>query len=302
MHARNGNDQESFPDDGRNGGVEEGVIETLRLGHDVRFLLVAVGGGAIRVGREIARQHPRYLETVAVNCDTRVQDAEDFDRRIFLGPPNASSTGTGGSPLQGAHLAQAAEPVLDRMFDGATFVTILASLGGGTGTGALPYIVDAASRSAEFVTVFAIKPFGVEADRRAVAERTLGRLHFVGGFVDKRESGRAWLHVLDNETLLKHHSGLAFGKVAQHWAEVVGTYIEQSIVAPIEAVVESRRLEKVIEAEPVRMPPPASADPLYPTAPEPPEGPMPLAPSMDAGTAELTFEILSPAGGPEMLR
>lgn len=302
MHASNGVDQESFPDDGRNDGVEEGVIETLRLGHDVRFMLVAVGGGAIRVGREIARRHPRYLETVAVNCDTRVQDAEEFDRRVFLGPPNAASTGAGGSPLQGAHLAQAAEPVLERMFEGATFVTILASLGGGTGTGALPYLVDAASRGAEFVTVFAIKPFGAEGDRRAVAERTLGRLHFVGGFVDKRETGRAWLHVLDNETLLKHQGALPFGRVAQHWAEVVGTYIEQSIVAPIEAVVESRRLEKVAESEPVRMPPPAPLDPLYPTAPEPPIGPMPLAPSMDAGTAELTFEILTPPGGPELLR
>lgn len=302
MQPSNETEQESYADDGRGDGLEEEVIETLRLGHDVRFVLVAVGGGAIRVGREIARRHPRYLETVAINCDARVQDAEEFDRRVFLGPPNAAGLGAGGSPGQGAHLAHAAEPVLQRMFDGATFVTILVSLGGGTGTGALPYVVDAAARGAEFVTVFAIKPFGAEGDRRATAERALGRLHFVDGFVDKRESGRGWLHVLDNESLLKHQGTLPFGQVAHHWAEVVGSYIEQSIVAPIEAVVEARRLEKATEAEPMRVPPPARAEPIYPSAPEPPVGPMPIAPTIDPGVAELTFEILSPSGGPELLR
>ncbi|MCI4335722.1 MAG: hypothetical protein L3K17_00785 [Thermoplasmata archaeon] len=278
------------------------MIETLRLGHDVRFVLVCVGGGAIRIGREIARQHLRYLETVAVNCDSRVQDAEEFDRRVFLGTPSAIDAGTGGSPTAGARLAHAAEPALERIFEGTTFVTILASLGGGTGTGALPFVLDAAARSAEFVSVFAVKPFRAEGERRATAERALGRLHFVDGFIDKRETGRGWLHMLDNETLVPHQGSLPFNRVAHHWAEVVGAYIEHSIVAPIEAVVEARRIERLAESEPVRAPPPQVRDPMPPRVPEPPLTPMPLAPTLDAGIAELTFEVLSPTGGPEMLR
>ncbi|HYK92751.1 MAG TPA: hypothetical protein VEY07_01750 [Thermoplasmata archaeon] len=271
----------------------------LRLGHDVRFVLAVVGGGAVRVGREIARRHIRYLETIAVNCDPRVQEVEEFDRRVFLGPQNATEIGTGGSPLVGGRLAQAAEPALDRIFSGATFVIVVASLGGGSGTGALPHVLEAASRSAEFVSVFAIKPFECEGERRAIADRALARLHFLESFVEKRESRRGTLTVLDNEQLVKHQRGLPLNRLSTHWAEVIGRHIEQSFLAPIEAALETRRIERVTETEGIRVLAPTPAGPAPMPPGEPPLSPIPLAPQMNpSGDVELTFEILSGPGGP----
>lgn len=273
--------------------IEDGVAESLRLGHDVRFVLVVVGGGAVRVGREIARKHLRYLETVAVNCDSRVQDLDEFDRRVFLG--STGGDGTSGSPSVGARLAQAAEPALDRIFEGATCVTVVASLGGGTGTGALPFVLEAAARSAEFLSVFVIKPFDCEGDRRATAERAIARLHFVGGFVEKQERRHASLQVLDNEKLARSHGKLPLHAVSARWAETITGHIEHAFLGPIEAAVEARRLELVASAEPLRTPPPSPLEPTPIHEPGPPIGPMPLAPQMGGGyglgDAELTFEI-----------
>src|SRR5690349_6241152 len=96
---------------------DDGVPETLRLGHELRFVLVAVGGGAVRVAREIAPRRIRYLETVAINCDPRVQEVDEFDHRVCLSPETGPFSDTGGSATTGGLLARAAEPALARIFD-----------------------------------------------------------------------------------------------------------------------------------------------------------------------------------------
>lgn len=299
MFEPNGMRTETERDESRIDEIDDG-LESLRLGHEVRIVLVAVGGGAVRVGREVARRHIRHLETVAVNCDPRVQELEEFDRRVYLGAQTGGPDSSGGSPAVGGRLAQAAEPALDRLFHGATFVVVVASLGGGAGTGALPYVLEAATRSAEFVSVFAIKPFACEGDRRAVAERALARLHFLETFVEKQENRRGTLTVLDNEALLRRHRTLPLHRLAGHWADQIGRHIEHAYLAPTEAALEARRVGRTVEPEPahaVRVLPATSVRP--PTPAEPPLGPMPLAPQMELPPldVELTFEVLGGPGG-----
>jgi hypothetical protein len=275
--------------------MEDGWSDHLRLGQDVRFVLVAVGGGAIRVGREIARQHIRHLETVAINCDPKVQGFDDFDRRVYLGPDTGADTDTGGSPVVGGTLARAAEPALDRIFHGATFVILLGSLGGGAGSGAFPYMLDVACRNSEVVSAFVIKPFHCEGDRRALADRTIARLQFVESYVDRHERGHATIQILDNESLLRTQGHRAFSQVARHWAELIEHHIETSFVAPVEAMIEAVQMTRsAIEAPMNRIPAnevPALSE-MPPLAPPTPEFP-PLLPAASARETEveLTFEI-----------
>ncbi len=230
------------------------AFETPRLGHDIRFVLAAVGGGGIRVARAVARRHLPYLETVAINCDPRVQELEEFDRRICLGPESGATPSTGGSPLVGSELARSAEPVLHRLFEGATFVTIIASLGGGTGTGALPYVLESASRSASALKVFVIKPFECEGERRGLAERTLARLHFLDAFVEKQQLGMATLQILDNEVLARTERQLPIGRIDRYWGEVVAHLVEREIIRPAEAVLNAERLRTLTQSTPVIRP------------------------------------------------
>ena len=284
---------------------EDGTFEVPRLGLDIRIVFAAVGGGAIRIGRELARHHLPYIETVAINCDPSVQDYEEYDRRVCLGPDTGARADTGGSATVGAHLARDAQPALDRLFEGSTFVTILGSLGGGSGTGALPVVLDSAARASRVLSVFVVKPFRVEGDRRALADRVLGRLHFVESFVEKQERGAAKLQVLDNESLLSKGRTMPFRSLNAHWARVIAAHIDRAYIAPSEAVLEDFRIAYHAAAEPMNRP--LTLDPAIPARiPEAPElgpllpraswdGPMPVSPEV-----ELTFEVDGGPRGPQL--
>ncbi|MHB8351815.1 MAG: hypothetical protein ACYDFT_03860 [Thermoplasmata archaeon] len=283
--------------------IDEAYLKDLRLGQDIRFVLVCVGGGAARVGHDIIARKVRYLESVVINSDPRVQELEEFDRRVCLGAPQEPGRDTGGSPVVGGHLARAAEPALERVFEGATFVTVIASLGGGTGTGVLPFVLEAAARQSAVLSVFAIRPFRCEGERRALADRALGRLHFVDAWVEKLEHQLATLTVLDNERLAEEAERLPMNRMNRHWADMVATHIEKAFVIPAEAAVEAGRLATLAESEPatvhpepeLTMPPAAGAVPPQ----------LPLMPAGFSGAGgfgpnpsdtELTFEII-PSGG-----
>jgi hypothetical protein len=271
-------------------------------------VLAAVGGGAVRVGRIVAGHHLRHLETIAINCDERVQGHDDFDRRVCLGW-DGSADDTGGSPLVAARHARAAEPALDRMFEGATFVTVVASLGGGSGTGSLPFVLEAAARHSEFLTAFVLKPFTAEGDRRSTADRAIARLHFVDPFVEKQQRRAATLKVLDNETFARGHPRAAFGQLNATYAEIIRTQIEQDYLLPVEAALEARRLAQ-FAAEPTfgprngggLVPPLPGMSPLA-GAPRPSPPPLAAAPALMAdfaADAEVTFEVVPDRARPTL--
>jgi hypothetical protein len=284
--------------------LEEAWANQLRLGQDVRFVLAAVGGGGIRIAREIARRHVRHLETVAINCDPKVQSFEEFDRRVYLGPDSGAERDTGGSPFVGGLLARAAEPALDRIFDGATFVIVVGSLGGGAGSGALPYILEVAARHAEVVSAFVVRPFSCEGDRRALADRALARLHFVEAFVEKREQGLASLRTLDNDALAAAQPTLAFNQLTRHWADLIQEHIETAFLAPTEALLNAADLARSARLVPMNtagedLPPTALTSPSVPAPPAPDLAPLLPALSARGGEVELTFEIIPEVRAPE---
>lgn len=291
----------------RQTGSERGDFETfeelgfdhLRLGQDVRFLFVAVGGGGIRIGRELARRHPRYVETVAIHTDASIQSLEEFDRRITL---EADPLEAGDGPVGPGTLARAAEPALERIFEGVAFVTIVGSLGGAAGSGLFPSVVEAASREAIVVSVYAVKPFQVEAERRGLADRTLGRLPFLPHFVEKQQRGTGRLTVLDNEAVAQKNPRLPIAGLSRHWADVLHEAMEREFIGPAEAAVEAHRRVRLAEGGTLNPPLPE-----VPSRPAPEElVPPPLAPTprllpaaaaepVRLDDAELTFEIISPS-------
>jgi hypothetical protein len=280
---------------------DDGTFEIPRLGHDIRFIFAAVGGGAIRIGQEVARHHLPYVESVAINCDSAVQEAEEFDRRICLGPDSGAPADTEGSPAHGAHLAREAQPALERIFEGATFVTVLGSLGGGSGTGALPVVLESASRASRVISVFVVKPFRCEGDRRAIADRALGRLHFIESFVEKQERRTGRLQVLDNDSLLAKGRTMPFRDVNRHWAGVIASHIERNYIAPAEAALDDFRITYPVPAVPIVRTAPIEPDHRVPV-PDP-EHVVPIAPHVAWAAdeprfrdVEVTFEI---DGGPK---
>ncbi|HEY6237784.1 MAG TPA: hypothetical protein VIZ68_01175, partial [Thermoplasmata archaeon] len=178
----------------------------------------------------------------------------------------------------------------------------LASLGGGSGTGALPHVIDAAARSARVLSVFVVKPFKCEGDRRAVADRALARLHFVDSFVEKQERGAGKLQVLDNESMRAKGRTMVFRDVNVHWGRVVAAHIDRAFIAPSEAVLEDFRIGYAT------MPEPPTLSPLIGAPREPAQEPTEMPPMLpqaawdpaDRPETELTFEVAGGPRGPDL--
>lgn len=275
-----------------NGDLHGGDLSEIpRLGHDLRFVLVGVGGGGVAVARSVARRRLRHLETVAINCDRRVQSFDEFDRRVYLGPDSGEAGDTGGSPLVGGTLARAAEPALRTIFEGTPFVTIVASLGGGSGSGLVPPVLELASRHCHHVSAFLIKPFQCEGDRRAIAERTIGRIHLLELFNDALSHGRARLQVLDNQALVNPLGARGFPAVSAHWANLVGDHIEANYLLAAEAEVDALQTARAALVA-ARAMPTVVVEPVAPSPLLPPEAIPAMPAAARVAEAELTFEVL----------
>jgi hypothetical protein len=268
-----------------------------RLGHEAKFLLVAVGGGAMRVVRSAALPGIRYVETVAINGDDRVIEALDFHQRIRVDLPRDGWIDGGEHPLSQPipHLMTE----LDRVFEGSTFVTVVASLGGGSGTEVLPSVLDAAARHAPFLSVFLLKPFACEEERRAVAEHALEALRAQGTFAERVRSHQATLSVLDNETAVRTQGHSPFNRLDRLWGDVVASHILDRYVGPAEAALEEYRMARQ-SLTPLNAVPNGSAPfdvPPIPTGP----APMPEAIVPQPALVHATVPPTSPAHEVEIL-
>lgn len=236
-----------------------------RLGHEARFLLVAVGGGAMRVARAATRAGVRYVETVAVNGDDRVMEAIDFHRRVRVDLPRDGAVDGEGLPLVQPlpHL----QTDLDRIFEGSTFVTVIASLGGEAGTEVLPSVLDAAARHAPFLSVFLLKPFACEAERRRRAEHALEAVKAQGEFAHRVAATNVTLRVLDNEAAARTQARQPFNHLIQLWGDVVAAHIHDRYVVPAESALEEFQLAREVAA-PINRPPEGPTPPM-PVSPVP---------------------------------
>ncbi len=230
----------------------KGEIEgrRLALGRDVRFRLVAVGGGGIRVGREVARRKIQYLESAAVNCDRRVYEEKLFDRQVFVPGLPGDADADGDTTVQDSTLrALAAREDLRSLFQGATCTTIVASLGGGSGSGILPVLIDLATQSYDLahLTLYLIAPFAAEEKRRRIADQTMGNLWFLEGLTELNEAGRAHIVVLDNEAMYRSNAHLSFSGLVNLYANEISDHVRKYIsISTMETMVNWLREGQVL--------------------------------------------------------
>jgi len=117
------------------------------------------------------------LDFIAVNTDTQALMANEAPIRIQLGEKVAGGLGVGGDPGRGREAAEESLEDLKQVISGADMVFIAAGMGGGTGTGASPFIARVARESGALTVAIVTKPFNFEmARRQQIAEEGIGEL------------------------------------------------------------------------------------------------------------------------------
>lgn len=139
--------------------------------------VIGVGGAGCNAINRMVAEGLRGVTFVAMNTDRQALDNSRADVRIPLGADTTRGLGTGGDPERGRHAAKESERLIQDELDGADMVFIAAGMGGGTGTGAAPYLAEICRRMDILCVAVVTKPFGFEgARRKRLAENGIERL------------------------------------------------------------------------------------------------------------------------------
>ncbi len=151
-----------------------------RAAEFIPIKIVSVGGAGLNALDRIVLDGLERADVVAINTDVQSLASSVAANKVQLGRSVTRGLGAGGDPELGYQACvESADEIREALAD-ARMIFICAGLGGGTGSGAAPYVAQLASEAGALVVAFATLPFAFEGKRRnAQAREALARLNEV---------------------------------------------------------------------------------------------------------------------------
>jgi cell division protein FtsZ len=148
-----------------------------RLAEFISIKIVSVGGAGLNALDRIVLDGLERADVVAINTDVQSLTSSVATRKVQLGRSVSRGLGAGGDPDVGYQAAlESADEIREALAD-SRVIFICAGLGGGTGSGAAPYVAQAAREAGALVMAFVTLPFAFEGKRRNTqAREALARL------------------------------------------------------------------------------------------------------------------------------
>ena len=146
--------------------------------------IVSIGGAGLNALDRIVLDGLERADVVAINTDVQSLASSVAPHKVQLGRSVTRGLGAGGDPELGYQAAvESADEIREALAD-ARMIFICAGLGGGTGSGAAPYIAQLAREAGSLVVAFATLPFAFEGKRRgAQARDALARFNEIANAV-----------------------------------------------------------------------------------------------------------------------
>ncbi len=142
-----------------------------------KIKVVGVGGsGGSSVNRMIASKI-RGVEFIAMNTDVQALHYSQAQHKLHIGKAVTRGLGAGMDPEMGQKAAEEAQNEIRELLKGADMVFVTCGLGGGTGSGASPYIASIAKELGALTVAVVTKPFLFEGiQRKGIADAAHERL------------------------------------------------------------------------------------------------------------------------------
>ncbi|MBS1714034.1 MAG: cell division protein FtsZ [Armatimonadetes bacterium] len=128
--------------------------------------VVGVGGGGCNAVNRMVSSGVQGVEFIALNTDSQALEECLAPTRVMIGESATRGLGTGGDPEKGYQAAKESEKIICELLEGADMVFVTAGMGGGTGTGAAPFVAELAKRMDAVTVGVVTRPFGFEGPRR----------------------------------------------------------------------------------------------------------------------------------------
>ncbi|MFZ3060164.1 MAG: cell division protein FtsZ [Candidatus Methanoperedens sp.] len=138
--------------------------------------VVGLGGAGCNITTWIAEKGITGGRIIAANTDVNHLYVQKADKVILLGEKLCKGHGCGGYPEMGAQATKENIGELKAELEGTNLVFLVAGLGGGTGTGAIPVVAEL-TRELGALTIGCVTiPFTIEMSRREKAREAINLL------------------------------------------------------------------------------------------------------------------------------
>src|SRR6476660_304502 len=162
-----------------------------RLAEFIPVKVVSVGGAGLNALDRVVLDGLEKDGVVAINTDVQSLTRSVATHKVQLGRTITRGLGAGGDPELGYQAAVESTDEIREALSDANVIFVCAGLGGGTGSGAAPYVVQLAREAGALVIAFVTLPFAFEGKRRnAQAREALARLNEVAHSVICFENDR----------------------------------------------------------------------------------------------------------------
>ncbi len=131
-----------------------------------KIKVVGVGGSGNSSTNRMIASKIRGVEFIAMNTDVQALHYSQAQAKLHIGKTVTRGLGAGMDPEMGLRAAEESQNEIREMLKGADMVFITCGLGGGTGSGASPYIAQIAKELGALTVAVVTKPFAFEGARR----------------------------------------------------------------------------------------------------------------------------------------
>lgn len=128
--------------------------------------VVGVGGGGGNTVNRMINSKMRGVDFVAINTDAQALANNDAGIKIQIGKDTTRGLGSGADPEIGRRSAEESKEEIYEALKGSDMVFVTCGMGGGTGTGAAPYVAEVAKELGALTIGVVTKPFAFEGARR----------------------------------------------------------------------------------------------------------------------------------------
>lgn len=128
--------------------------------------VVGVGGGGSNTVQRMINAKMRGVEFVAINTDAQALANNDAAIKIQIGKETTRGLGSGADPEVGRRSAEENKEEIYEALKGSDMVFVTCGMGGGTGTGAAPFVAEIAKELGALTVGVVTKPFAFEGQRR----------------------------------------------------------------------------------------------------------------------------------------
>ena len=131
-----------------------------------KIKVFGIGGAGCNAVNRMVEEGMQAVEFYVVNTDLQALNTSKATNKILLGKNLTGGYGAGGDPKVGRESAIEAEKEIREAMKNADMIFLAAGMGGGTGTGAAPFMAKIAKEFKALTVAIVTKPFDYEGPKR----------------------------------------------------------------------------------------------------------------------------------------